>query len=74
MAQPSLTNTFSVFITKIIRKTSSVQMNSFLFRLLACVCYKRERLSVLKKIFAMPVKMNMYLDLIKSDIIVRMLF
>lgn len=65
-----MTNTFSVFITKIIRKTYSVQMNSFLFKLLACLCYKRELLSVLKKMSAMAVKMNMYLDLIKSDILV----
>lgn len=48
MAQPRMTNTFSVFITKIIRKTCSVQMNSFLFKLLACLRYKTELLSVLK--------------------------
>lgn len=49
MAPPRMTNTFSVFITKIIRKTRSVRMNSFLFKLLACLCYKRGLLSVLKK-------------------------
>lgn len=48
-------------------------MNSFLFKLLACLCSKRE-LSVLKKMFAMAVKMNMYLDLVKSDVIMRVVY
>lgn len=51
-------------------------MNGFLSKLLACLCCERELLPFLKNknqqktnTFAIAVKMNMSLDLIKADVI-----
>lgn len=56
-------------------------MNGFLSKLLACLCCERELLSFLKNktlqktnTFAIAVKMNMSLDLIKADVIVRIYY